>query len=175
MSYGTGNQGKSGSWGGADFFVTNHEPIDNATNINRTPSIAFSLVSQSSIVDLTTINLTANGIQLITNGAFTINASGTINSTDPNYVNIVANLVSTFAPLAIVAVIVDAKNISNASPAYGTTWQFQVNNIVSEFSTYITSKFERVLRVNAGPLEAPRNPHAEIELLPPSSFTGVVI
>jgi len=175
MSYGIQQWGL-GSWGGSDFVVLNHVPVDNSTGISRRPTISFALVSQSGNVTINTINLTINSTQLIVNGVFTSSASGTINASNPANVIVTALVLHALAPFTAVTVVVDAQNTSLQHPASsGTSWQFVVNNAQGQFSNYIIRKFERVFRVGSNTLDAPRNPHAIVELNPPPNLAGTVI
>lgn len=149
MSYGIGSWG-TGSWGGADFIVQNHIPFDNSINVSRTPTISFELSSLGNTINTSTINLSANGIQLITNGIFTSKAVGIINSADPNNTIVSASVIHAFSPLSIITVVVDAQNSANEHPSPVTaTWQFTVSDAIATFSTYIVRGFERVFRVGS--------------------------
>jgi len=160
-----------GSWGGADFIVTNHFPIDNSTGNNRLSTIAFTLLSQSGNVTLSSINLTANGVPLITAGIFTEHATGSINNTNPLSVNVAATVTHAFAPYAIVTVLITAFNTSGEQPLANTaTWLFAVDNTLYLFSSYIVRRFEKVLRVGVIGLDAPQNPSAVVELAPPPNL-----
>jgi len=169
MSYGIANWG-TGSWGGADFVVIDHIPIDDATDVNRVATISFILYSQINNVVNNSINLIANGVYLIQNGNFTDNATGSIDSADPLSVIVTATVTHAFSPFELVNIEVSALNAANESPALGTTWSFTVNNTLSLFSNYIVRRFERVSRVNAVGLDAPQNPYAIVELAPPPNL-----
>ena len=175
MSYGIEQWGL-GSWGGSDFVVTDHIPSDLSTGVSRLPLIGFVLFSQSGNIVLSSINLTVNGIPLITSGAFTIAATGTIDNTNPAAVQVTAQTLHEFAPFELVTVVVSAINTSNQPPTIGNTWQFNVDNTIHTFQTYIIRKFERVFRSEAaGPLTPPANPHAEIDLDPPPNLSGITV
>ena len=174
MAYGIQSWGLS-AWGGSDFIITNHIPSDNATGVNRKPLIGFTLLSSSGDVTLASINLSANGIQLITSGAFTGNATGTIDSTNPAAVTVSAQVRHEFSPFALVTVVVSALNTSNQSATIGNTWQFNVDSTIHTFETYIVRRFERVLNATTTGLEAPQNPHAEVELDPPPNLSGELV
>ena len=175
MSYGIEQWG-IGSWGGSDFVVNNHIPSDFAIGVSRLPIIGCVLFSQSGNVTLASINLSVNGVALITNGIFTIAATGTIDSTNPAAVQITAQVLHEFAPLELVTVVVSAVNASNQPPTIGNTWQFNVDNTIHTFQTHIVRKFERVFRSDAaGPLTPPANPQAIIDLDPPPGLTGVTV
>lgn len=175
MSYGLEQYG-IGSWGGSDFTVIDHIPSDNSTGISRLPIVGCTLSSQSGSVVLASINLSVNGTALITNGVFTLAATGTIDSSNPASVIITAQVLHEFAPFELVTVLVSALNTSNEPPTSGTTWQFNVDNVIHNFQTHIVRAFERVLRTGAsGPLTPPANPHAVVDLSPPPNLTGTVI
>jgi len=174
MSYGIQSWG-TGSWGGSDFAITNHIPSDNSVGVNRLTTISFTLYSQSGNVIPSSINLTANGVPLITSGAFTIFATGNINNTDPAIVNVTATVTHAFAPFQVVTVLVSALNASSVPPVLGTTWQFTTDNQLMEFSNYIVNRFEKVLRINVTGLDAPRNPQAIVFLAPPPNLQVEVI
>lgn len=153
MSYGLEKWGLGG-WGTADFIVTNHIPVDNITGVQRAPTIMFTLASQSGTINLSSINLTVNGnssglYNIVTNGAFTSYATGTINFSDPLNVIVTANIIHAFSPLEIVTVTVDAITAQNEHPASGTTWQFTVDNTIHTFTNYIVRGFQRVFRVGS--------------------------
>lgn len=153
MSYGLEKWGLGG-WGGADFAVTNHVPVDGVTGIQRAPMISFTIASQNGNINLSSINLTVNGnssgmYALIINGVFTSYATGTINFSDPLNVIVTANIIHAFSPLEIVTVTVDAANTQNERPASGTTWQFTVNSDIHTFVNYIVRGFQRVFRVGS--------------------------
>jgi hypothetical protein len=166
MSWGIGGWGIS-SWSGSSFYIANHVPFDNAINVDRLPTISFTIVSPDSAVNISTINLTTNGVQLIVNGAFTAFATGTIDNSDPNNVQVTANVIHAYSRLEDVSVLVNASNGNNEIPASGTTWQFVVENEVFTFLNHIVRKFERVLRINVIGLDAPQNPVAIVELETP--------
>lgn len=147
MSYGIGLWG-TGGWSGESFIVTDQIPTDGAINVARQPTIAFLLSSDTYTVDLSTINLTVNGVNYITNGVFTIDATGIINSTDPNNVQITATPIQSFASLALVTIIVSAQNINSESPTNGTTWSFTVSAAVRQFITYVARGFDRIARLD---------------------------
>lgn len=174
MSYGLSGYGISG-WGGSDFDVINHIPVDNSTNVSRTPIISFTLSSQSGNVVLSSINLTANGISLIINGVFTSNAIGIIDNTNPANVNVSATVTHSYGPLSVVVIVVDALNTSNSHPAVGVTWQFTVSSATTLFQNYIVRKFERVFRINSNLFQEPTNPHAEAVPDAPTNLTGKVV
>lgn len=174
MSYGVEQWG-IGSWGGSDFVVTNHTPSDFSTNVGRLPIIGCVLLSQSGNVVLASINLTANGVSLITNGAFTVAATGTIDNTNPSAVQITAQLIHEFSPLEIVTIVVSAVNTANQPPIIGNIWQFTVDSTIHSFQNYIVRKFERVFRVGAAAvLTSPQNVQAIVELKA-STLSGVII
>jgi hypothetical protein len=172
MSWGLEQYGPA-SWGGSDFVVINHFPADNSTGNNRLSTINFTLYSQSGNVTFSSINLTANGIQLILNGAFTPNATGTIDNSNPASVNVSATLTHALAPFTLVNVVVSAINASAQTPVSGTTWSFTVDGTLILFSNYIVRKFERVLRIGIAGLDAPRNPGAEVVIAPPANLQAV--
>lgn len=174
MSYGLEQYGV-GSWGGSDFIVIDHFPIDNSVGNNRLSTISFTLSSQSGNVILSSINLTANGTPLIVNGVFTLNATGTINNTNPLSVQVTATVTHAFAPFAVVSVLVSATNTSNDIPISGTTWLFGVDGTLVLFSNYVVRRFERVERVGVTGLDAPQNPMAVVELAPPPDLEAEVI
>lgn len=173
MSYGLEQYG-IGSWGGSDFVVNNHIPSDLSTGINRLPIIGCILFSQSGNVVLASINLSVNGIALITNGVFTSSATGTIDATNPAAVQLTTQVLHEFAPLELVTVTVSALNTSNQAPTSGTTWQFNVDNTIHTFQTHIVRKFERVFNAQASGLSAPTNSNATVILTPPN-LTGTVV
>lgn len=175
MSYGIEQYG-IGSWGGSDFTVTDHIPSDLSIGVSRLPIIGCVLFSQSGNIVLASINLSANGIPLITNGIFTAVATGSIDSTNPAAVQIIAQVLHEFAPLQEVTVVVSALNTSNEPPSIGNVWSFFVDNTIHNFQTHIVRKFERVLKAGVtGTLQAPQNPHAEVDLTPPAGLTGIII
>jgi hypothetical protein len=148
MSYGLENWGTDG-WGGADFIATNHVPLDNTTNISRTPTISFSLISQNgpiTIFGTSGIQLTANSIPLIVDGYFTANATGSINFTDPINVSVIAHVLHSFSPLTTVSVVVDTIDTANQHPSEAT-WQFIVSSGIHTFTNYVVRGFQRILRV----------------------------
>lgn len=148
MSYGIESYGLGG-WGGSDFIVADHNPFDGSTNISRIPTISFTLSSQNGNVNLGSIALTANGIGLMTGGAFIAGkAFGTINSTDPANVVVSATLLYTLNPLATISVVVSALNATNSS-AIDNTWQFITSGATTTFLTSVVRGFERVFRVGS--------------------------
>ena len=159
MGWGDSSYGLS-SWGSADFIVTDHSPADDSTGAPRLTTISFTLASGSANVDISSINLTADGIQLIVGGLFTSNATGTINNTDPMVVHIAATVTHAFPALEVVLVVVDALTVTNQAPVSGTTWEFTVSNTITIFPNYIVNRFEKVLRVSHSGLDAPENPMA---------------
>lgn len=157
MSWGTESWG-IGSWGGADFIITNHVPFDNSTGNPRLTTIGFTLLSQSSDIDIYSINLTANGISLIEDGYFTSDATGAIDNTNPKAVNVVATVTHSFAPLEVVVIEVLALNIASVAPSLGTTWQFTVDDVNKTYINYISNRFGRVLRVASTGTDGPSKP-----------------
>ena len=147
MSWGLGSYGLVG-WGGADFIIADHNPFDGSTGISRIPTITFTLSSQNGDVVLSSIDLTANGVDLITDGCFTGQAFGTINSTDPANVVVSATLLYTLNPLTTISIVVDAVNSTNSS-AVDNTWQFTTSGATTTFITSIVRGFERVFGVGS--------------------------
>jgi len=174
MSYGLEQYGL-GSWGGGNFIVINQVPTDLSVGVNRLPLISCTLSSQSDVV-LASINLSVNGIALITNGIFTTAASGSIDSTNLREVQIVGQVLHEFAPLEQVIVTVTAVNTSNEPPTNGNVWSFFVDDTIHTFQMHIVRAFERVLRVNSTtPLQSPQNPHSEVNLGAPGNLMGVTV
>lgn len=147
MSFGFGGYGLS-PYGGNDFDIEDHYPIDGSTGNDRLSTISFKLVSPTFTITLSTINLVANSIALITDGIFTTEAAGTIDNTDPYNVVITATLIHAYAPLTLVNVSATALNTNNDTPVIGTTtWSFMVDDTIQTFNTYIMRGFQRVFRV----------------------------
>ncbi len=133
-----------GSWGDPDFTVINQVPADGYVNASRTPTISFTLSSTSNAILVNYINVAVNGIEMITNGLFTDAASGTIDSSDTNAINVSIDILQAFAPLTLVLVVVSALNVANQTPTSGTMWSFTVDAISNTFTTYIVRGFQRV-------------------------------
>lgn len=147
MSWGISSYGIS-SWGGADFVVINQFPPDDSVGAARLTTISFTLSSLGSDIDVSSINLTANGVDLIINGVFTSNATGSIDDTNLLSVNVIATVTHAFAPLTLVSIVVEALNDTGGSPVSGDSWNFTVDSTAYSFLTYIVNNFERILKVD---------------------------
>lgn len=149
-----------GSWGSGDFAVTNHSPADNSTGNPRQTTISFTLTTVFDTINVGSIDLTANGIQLILNGVFTSHATGTITVVTSTLVNVSATVTHPFASSSTVSIVVAALTNTLDTPGSGTTWQFDVGSELLTFPNYVVNRFEKVLRVSAVGLDAPENPMA---------------
>lgn len=139
------------SFGADDFAIILQNPGDAHTNITRRPIISFLIYSGNIAINLSTLDLSVNGIDLIVNGDFiTTSATGTINDTNPNQVFISATIAHThtFQHLELVNVIVYVEDNIGGIPTDGTTWSFTTNDLGVEFQMYIVRDFERVLRAS---------------------------
>ena len=150
MSFGTTSFGATlFGGGGTDFSVTNQSPTPNLTTVSRKPTISFNIYSSATNIDTNSINVIVSGIAFITNGIFTSNATGVINTTSLTNIIITMTSADTFLPATEITVDVEAKTVANDILEINNVWHYVTTPSINIENTHISRSFNKISTTNA--------------------------
>lgn len=148
INVGFGNSGYGiSSYGLGTSAVINQVPSIDQINVSRSPAISFTIASDIAPVDLSTLNVFVNSVELITGGVLSDMITGSIDSSDPFNVNVVINILAPFSILSIISVEVDVFDTNSDEILNNHIWNFTTDNTILNFNLAISKGYGRVLKV----------------------------